>query len=147
MKISRFTLAILTWMLSACSPAQTPTTLPASALTPTLVLATAPKDIVGKWKSMDGVWSWQFDQDGNCRGSASVDRLTDNPMAECIYRFEGTHFILTIVRAEVPCPDGNTPAIYEVQKLANGGLRFLLIADDCPQRVKKVFTPEYAPVP
>ena len=118
----------------ACATAPTPTPLPPTP-TPTPVLATSAEQIVGTWLGIkaDGMYE-RFNLDGTSQVAVSLDTLADKPDTEMTFRFEGTRFIYTEVKATGLPSCGSTPGIYEVQLLPNGNIKFVRIQDACGPR-------------
>lgn len=101
------------------------------------MLATSPKDIIGTWFgiSADGMYL-RFLENGSLLVATSVDKLPAKPDEEMTYRFEGTRLIMTETNATGLPSCGDKPAEYGVQLLADGSIRFVVIADPCLPRRK-----------
>ncbi|MEJ2487574.1 MAG: hypothetical protein P8Y68_17770 [Anaerolineales bacterium] len=97
-------------------------------------LATSPEDIVGIFAVHPGNTILRFDPDGTTVAAPSL-YLAKNPVGDPGYfRFEGNHLIFE--SADDPDPVcGGATAIYQVQLLEEGKLRFVAIEDDCQHRV------------
>jgi len=95
-------------------------------------LATSPEDIVGIFAVNPGNTILRLDAEGTIVAAPSLG-LAKNPVADPGYfRFEGDHLILESIDDPV-C--GTTTAIYQVQLLEEGKLRFVAIEDNCQHRV------------
>lgn len=96
------------------------------------LLATNPEDIVGIFAVNPGNTVLRLEADGTIVAAPSLT-LAKNPVADPgIFRFEGDHMIIESIDDPV-C--GTTTAIYQVQLLEEGKLRFVVIEDDCQHRV------------
>jgi hypothetical protein len=95
-------------------------------------LATSPEEIAGMYAVSPGNTILRFDLDGKIVAAPSLT-LARNPVADPgEFRFEGDQLILPTIDDPV-C--GTTTAIYQVQLLEEGNLRFVAIGDDCEHRV------------
>jgi len=95
-------------------------------------LATSPEEIIGLYAVSPGNTILRFDPDGTTIAAPSL-YLAKNPIGEgALFRFEGDQLILSSFDDPV-C--GTTTAIYQVQLLDEGKLRFIAIEDDCQHRV------------
>ena len=95
-------------------------------------LATSPQDIIGMYAVSPGNTILRLDPEGTIIAAPSLT-LAKNPVADPGYfSFEGDHLILESIEDPV-C--GTTTAIYQVQLLEDGKLRFVAIEDDCQHRV------------
>jgi len=137
MKTLLIGLAILTVALfvSACGPAATPTAAPTATPAPTPVLATKAEDILGTWvgTGADALYQ-QFNANGTVNTARSRENVAAKPDSRSTFRFEGTHLILTEVEATGLPPCDAKTAIYEVQLLPNGNMRFVAVDDKCSPR-------------
>ena len=131
LKVLVFIAAVL--LVPACGPGATPTPTPTPAPTP--VLAAKADDIVGTWVGIgaDALYE-RFNADGTLQVAKSLKNLADKPDARMTFRFEGTRLILTEVEAiGLPSCDAKT-AVYEVQLLPDGNMKFVAIDDKCSPR-------------
>lgn len=95
-------------------------------------LATSPEEITGMYAVSPGNTILRFDLDGTIVAAPSLT-LAKNPIADPgEFKFEGDQLILATIDDPV-C--GTTTAIYQVQLLEEGKLRFVAIEDDCQHRV------------
>ena len=117
-------------------------------------LVTTGDDLVGVWKRAtewkSGGWVVGYMQ---CEADGTMDlgRAPDKwDYAVCSYAvaFEGTQVSVT----ETDCPGfqctgrGEPAAVYQVQLLANGNLRFVVVEDGCPVRRNMLTLEEWEPV-
>jgi len=129
-------LALLMALAACAAPAPTPTPLPPTPTpAPTPVLATSAAQIVGTWVGLkaDGMYQ-RFNLDGTNQTAASLENLATKPDSESTFRFEGTQFILTEVKATGLPPCAAKTGIYEVQLLPNGNIKLVKVQDACVGR-------------
>ena len=130
------TLALLATLAACAAPAPTPTpTPPAPTAAPTAILATSAQQIVGTWFGIgtDGIYQ-RFNQDGTWQVARVLENLASKPDAELTFRFEGTEFILTELKATgLPSCDAKS-ATYQVQLLPNGNIKFVRVKEPCIPR-------------
>ncbi len=78
----------------------------------------------------------QFNSDGTCRQSYSLDGLTQAPEVKCTYTFEETRLLITAVKLngvpECPSPTGK----YEVWLMADSQIRLRPAGDTCVPRMR-----------
>ena len=116
-----------------------PTATPVPPTETPLVLVTSADMLVGNWQplstSRDAMFL-QFNSDGTCRQSYSLDGLTKVPEVECTYTFEGTRLLITAVKLngvpECPSPTGK----YEVWLIADNQIRLRPAGDTCVPRMR-----------
>ena len=95
-------------------------------------LATSPEEIAGLYAVSPGNTILRLETDGTFVGAPSLT-LAQNPVMDPdYYYFEGEQLILESIDSPI-C--GTTTAIYQVQLLEEGILRFVAIEDDCQHRV------------
>jgi hypothetical protein len=139
-------MAVALLLQAACGTQATPTQEPTPIATPTAVLASSAEQILGTWlgRGVDGLYHL-FREDGICHVAVSEEKLADKPDAVSAYWFEGTQLFLKHLESPgLPdCPE--EPAIYEVQLLANGSLRFRKVKDTCAPRARSMQV-EHTPV-
>lgn len=106
--------------------------------TPTPVLITNAKDLVGIWYGQAGHALFQkFNADGTYLVALDYEGLITQPDAEGTFRFEGARLILNQVGISKTkrLPNcGAGPGIYEVYPLANGNIKFVKISETCSGR-------------
>jgi predicted small lipoprotein YifL len=129
-------LALLIALAACGAPAPTPSpSPPAPTPAPTAVLATSAEQIIGTWLGIgkQGMYQ-QFNADGTWWVAAKLESLPSKPDAELTYRFEGTQFILTEVKATALEACGAKTAIYQVELLASGNIKFVKVNEACVPR-------------
>jgi hypothetical protein len=131
------TLVLLVALAACAAPPPTPTpTPPAPTPAPTAVLATSAEQIAGTWFgiSTDGRYQ-RLNLDGTWQMARVLENLASKPDAELTFRFEGTQFILTEVKATgLPSCDPNKTATYQVELLPNGNIKFVRVKEPCIPR-------------
>lgn len=149
-------------IVTACGPSSqpaatitpTPTSAPSSTPEPTPTpqpdLATSNMEIVGVWKhSLPGSFVFrEIREDGSMTSAAGViENLDEQPHSMSESWFEGNRFMVKII--ETVLPDYKkcigVVGIYEVQLLADGSLRFVVIEDECPTRARATLTGDWIP--
>ncbi len=164
--MNRFRLLMLTavfvLLVTACEPSAqpaatitpTPTSAPSSTPEPTPtpqpVLATSLMEIVGVWKHPlpDSFVFREIREDGTMISAAGViENLDEQPHSKGESWFEGNRFMVKINDTVVP---GNKICIgvvgtYEVQLLADGSLRFVVIEDECEIRARATLSGDWMP--
>jgi hypothetical protein len=106
-------------------------------------LATSIEDFLGTWFSDgDHAMYLQFDSDGTCPVAVSQKRMDSDPNVECICSFEGTQMTIACNEAKgIPSCPGD--AVYEVQLLPNGNIKFLNVKDPCAPRIRTMVKEHY----
>lgn len=115
----------------------TPTAIPPTATpSPTPVLATSAKDIVGIWHGLgaDGLYQ-QFFEDGTIRVAVSRDGLL-SPDVEMTFVFEDARLVFKEIKATGLPSCGSKLGIYEVELLAEDKIKFIRVSDGCAPRAK-----------
>ena len=105
------------------------------------------EDIVGTYQRQGpgGRSYLQFFEDGTLHGSVNRDLVQDRPQGITETRFEGTKVFVKEIKGY--CGDDPTPdAIYEIQLLENGNLKWVAIEEPCGFR-SGVLEAEWAPIP
>ena len=124
-------------------PTPTPTRIPPTAgptrtPTPTPVLLTDVKQLLGTWhgEGSMGAMYQVYDAGGTLRQAFDLADLETKPNARCNFQFKAGELTLTDCRARgvPPCPLG--PAVYQVQLMAEGKIRFLVVQDGCGPRTE-----------
>ena len=84
-------------------------------------------------KSPDAMFL-QFNLDGTCRQSSTLEGLANVPEVECTYAFEGTNLVMTEVKVHgvPPCP--SPIGKYEVWQTADDQIRLDAVEDTCAPR-------------
>lgn len=129
-------------------PIEEPSTAEPATATPTAVvnLITEAQDLVGTWfgYGSDGMYQ-RFNEDGTCQTALELENLDLAPNVECTYHFEGERLTMTTISVSglPPCPD--TEAVYEVQSLPNGNIKFIALEDSCAPR-RRTTAQEHEPV-
>ena len=139
-------LAALPALLLGCTPLAASPTSTASPpmLTPDIPsplppqLLTSSESLVGIWRPLSSGHDSMFlriDADGTCRQSFSEHGLADAPEVECTYLFEGSNFVMTVVKLNgvPPCPSAS--GRYEVELLAENHVELTPTNDTCGPRV------------
>jgi hypothetical protein len=136
----------LTSIPSALPATSTPTPVPPTPLSPTVtpllnptvtpVIVTSVEEILGLWlgvENRDGHYQ-QFNADGTLLTSMIRDLIETKPNVVSDYYFEADKLYLTALEVHglVECPPG--PAIYQVEKYANGNINLIEIKDSCSRR-------------
>ena len=86
-------------------------------------------------------------EDGTLHLSSNRDLVEDRPEIIEETRFEGTKVFLKNTKGVCVDEDAIADAIYEIQLLENGNLKFVAIEDTCGGRSGGLQIGEYAPVP
>ena len=86
-------------------------------------------------------------EDGTLHLSSNPDLVEDRPQIISETRFEGTKVFLKDIKGTCVDEDAIADAIYEIQLLENGNLKFVAIEDTCLARSSPLSVTEYAPVP
>ena len=86
-------------------------------------------------------------EDGTLHLSSNRDLVEDRPEVVSETRFEGTKVFLKDTKGVCVDEDAIADAIYEIQLLENGNLKFVAIEDKCGARSGGLSVTEYAPVP
>ncbi len=86
-------------------------------------------------------------EDGTLHLSSNRDLVEDRPQIIDETRFEGTKVFLNEIKGPCVDEDAIADAIYEIQLLENGNLKFVAIEDTCIDRSGPLQIQEYAPVP
>jgi hypothetical protein len=122
--------------------------------------ATKAEDVAGIWRRTQpwtmafGPQRWyvQLNLDGTMAMSPVPDKW-DQPIASYEFGFEGSQFSLEQTHGRqfggerASCLDLEYPtAVYEVQLLSNGNLKFVQAQDPCPDRRGILADAEWAPV-
>jgi hypothetical protein len=164
--LNRFRLPMLAtvfvFIITACGPSAqpaatitpTPTSAPSSTPEPTAtpqpVLATSIMDIVGVWEHpLPGSLVFrEIREDGTMTSAAGVkENIDEQPHSLGKSWFEGNRFMVEIIDTVLPdykkCI--GVVGIYEVQLLADGGLRFVVIEDACPTRARATLAGDWMP--
>jgi hypothetical protein len=83
-----------------------------------------------------GAMYQRYDADGTVRQAFALGDLDTKANARCNYQFAEGQLTLTEchVRGVPPCPAG--PAVYQVQFLPDGKIRFLVVRDGCGPRAE-----------
>lgn len=121
-------------------PTATPTPIPPTAgpmktPTPTPVLLTDVKQLLGLWHGQSkGAMYSRFNADGTLVQAFELADLETQPNAKCKYAFKASEITITDCRAHgVPdCPLG--PAVYRVELLPEGKIRFVVVKEPCGPR-------------
>ena len=107
-------------------------------------------DIAGVWKhQLPGSFVFrEIRDDGSMTSAAGViENLGEQPHSISESWFEGNRFMVKIIETVLPdykkCID--VVGIYEVQLLADGSLRFVVIEDECPTRARATLAGEWMP--
>ncbi len=104
------------------------------------------EDIAGTTYERQGVGGegyFHFFEDGTIHFSSNRDLVQDRPQAIEETRFEGPKMFVKQIKG--PCDD-DPDAIYEIQLLENGNLKFVAIEEPCGIRSGTLPT-EWAPIP
>ena len=86
-------------------------------------------------------------EDGTLHLSSNRDLVEDRPEIISETRFEGTKVFLKDTKGVCVDEDAIADAIYEIQLLENGNLKFVATEDKCGARSGGLSVTEYAPVP
>ena len=145
-KISASLLFLIGCSSSTVTPAPSteipPTHTPVSstAIPPTstpLVLVTTVEMVIGNWQPLStshAAMFLQFNSDGTCRQSFSLDSLNSVPQVECTFTFEDAKLTMTVVKLngvpECPSPTGT----YEVRLEKKDQIQLVPIEDSCGPR-------------
>jgi len=130
---------VLLALLAACaSPTPTPTPPgPTATPAPTPVLVTSAEQIAGTWVGTAADKMYQrFNLDGTWHVAVSLENLNDKPDAELTFRFEGTQLLVTEISATGLPSCAAKNAIYQVQLLSNGNIKFVRVQDACAPRAR-----------
>ena len=132
------------------APTAAPSSTPEPTPTPQPELATSIMDIVGVWEHpLPGISGFrEFREDGtNSSAAGVIENLSEQPYTEGESWFEGNRFMINIIDSVVPdqikCI--GVVGIYEVQLLADGGLRFVVIEDECEVRARATLAGDWIP--
>jgi hypothetical protein len=102
------------------------------------VLLTDVNQLLGTWhgEGSMGAMYQRYDADGTVRQAFALGDLETKPNARCKYQFAEAKLTLTDCHARgVPnCP--TEPAVYQVQLLPDGKVRFLVVQDICGPRTE-----------
>jgi hypothetical protein len=103
------------------------------------------EDIVGTYQRQGPgeIFYLQFFEDGTLHGSSNRDLVQDRPQASQETRFEGTKMFVKQIKGGC---DDDPDAIYEIQLLENGNLKFVAIEEPCGIR-SGTLDAEWAPIP
>jgi hypothetical protein len=103
------------------------------------------EDIVGTYQRQGpgGILYLQFFEDGTLHSSVNRDLIQDRPQGIQETRFEGTKVFVKEIKGA--CGD-DPDAIYEIQLLENGNLKWVAIEEPCGTR-SGVLDAEFAPIP
>ena len=136
-------LGVFIMLVVACSPSATPTPTPepepAKRPTATLPagarLATSLEDIAGTWvgTTADRMYQ-QFNLDGTCYTSVSLEKLNTQPGVESTCAFEADVLVMTDVKVTGLPSCGGKPGRYQVHLLDNGNIIFTRVFETCAPR-------------
>jgi hypothetical protein len=113
------------------------------------------KDLTGVWhKTTHGAFGMDvyraFTEEGIYRMGTSVRELDERPRVEGESQFEGNHFVMQEFAA-IPgfdvCIEAGQVGTYTVELLENGHIRFVVVEDECSDRVLMLGSGEMEPVP
>ena len=85
-------------------------------------------------------------EDGTLHFSQNRDLVEDRPEQIMETRFEGAEVLLNEIKGSCVDEDAIANAIYEIQLLENGNLKFVAIEDTCLTRLSTLRPLEFAPV-
>jgi len=132
------------------APTSAPSSTPEPTPTPQPELATSIMDIVGVWEHpLPGSSVFrEIRQDGNMTSAAGViENLGEQPHSMSESWFEGNRFMVNIIDTVLPDHKAciGVVGIYEVQLLADGNLRFVVIEDECEIRARATLAGDWMP--
>jgi hypothetical protein len=122
---------IVLLLLSSCGAAESPATINSA------------EELVGVWHrttrtGFGGEVYRQYTADGTYWMGSSLEELEAQPRVEGEFWFEGEQFVMREVAA-LPgydaCLQAGQVGRYTVERLANGHIRFVVVEDDCSDRV------------
>ena len=141
------------------APTETPE--PTATARPTETPGPAVVGIIGSAEDLAGVWQKTtpgafgmdvyraFTEDGIYHMGTSVRELDERPRVEGEFQFKGNHFVMQEFAA-IPGLDVCTKAAqvgtYTVELLENGHIRFVVVEDECSDRVMMLDSNEMEPV-
>jgi|GEM_PF-2799440 len=102
------------------------------------MLLTDVKQLLGTWhgEGSMGAMYQRYDTDGTVRQAFAQEDLDTKPNGRCKYQFAEAKLTLTDCHAQGVrnCPVD--PAVYQVQLLPDGKIRFLVVQDKCGPRTE-----------
>lgn len=113
-----FLLAIAVFLISGCGSSEP-------------VPITALSEIVGTWKGASQVMAMRILPDGLVLNELTLARIDECDCEEFNFAFEGGQLIVS--GHEFWC--GEEDGLYEVQLLPSGNLTFILVNDECSDRI------------
>ena len=123
---------------------------PEATATPAVSVISNAEELVGVWHrttrtGFGGEVYRQYTADGTYRMGSSLEELEAQPRVEGEFWFEGDQIVMRDVTA-LPgydvCIQAGQVGRYTVERLANGHIRFVVVEDDCSDRVGMLGTGE-----
>lgn len=136
-----FMLAVVVLGAAGCGAGETESSMPIAAAAQDVEsasqteLAASMDDIAGWWKAVQGgVGVMHVDKDGTWILFYDQEPMADGPRAMSEVHFEGSHLLIS----DTAWGDGDTcdgAGTYQVQRLADGYVRFVAVEDGCQRRM------------